>query len=96
MKNMTQYFYLSTNPWKGSAHRSYRNLYCIRFTTINIFQSDIAKVLNTTQSQYSLYETGMRLIPIDKLEKLAKYYDTSIDYLIGLTNERKPYPRIKK
>lgn len=53
-------------------------------------------MFNTTQSQYSLYETGMRLIPIDKLEKLAKYYDTSIDYLIGLTNERKPYPRIKK
>ena len=41
----------------------------------DLFQSDIAKVLNTTQSQYSLYETGLRLIPIDKLEKLAKYYD---------------------
>ena len=62
----------------------------------DLFQSDIAKVLNTTQSQYSLYETGLRLIPIDKLEKLAKYYDTLIDYLIGLTNERKPYPRVKK
>lgn len=61
-----------------------------------LYQRDIAKVLNTSQKQYSLYETGLRLIPIDKLEKLAKYYDTSIDYLIGLTNERKPYPRIKK
>ena len=59
----------------------------------DLYQKDIAKILNTSQKQYSLYETGMRLIPIDKLEKLAKYYDTSIDYLIGLTNERKPYPK---
>ena len=62
----------------------------------DLYQKDIAKILHTSQKQYSLYETGLRLIPIDKLEKLAKYYDTSIDYLIGLTNERKPYPRIKK
>lgn len=62
----------------------------------DLYQKDIARILNTSQKQYSLYETGLRLIPIDKLEKLAKYYDTSIDYLIGLTNERKPYPRIKK
>ena len=62
----------------------------------DLYQKDIARILNTSQKQYSLYETGLRLIPIDKLEKLAKYYDTSIDYLIELTNERKPYPRIKK
>lgn len=58
----------------------------------DLYQSDIAKVLNITQSQYSLYENGIRLIPIDKLAMLAKYYNTSVDYLIGLTDERKPYP----
>ena len=58
----------------------------------DLYQSYIAKVLNITQSQYSLYENGIRLIPIDKLAILAKYYNTSVDYLIGLTDERKPYP----
>ncbi len=59
----------------------------------DLYQSDIAKILNITQSQYSLYENGIRLIPIDKLAVLAKYYNTSTDYLLGLTDERKPYPK---
>lgn len=59
----------------------------------DIYQSDIAKILKTSQSQYSLYENGIRLIPIDKLVILAKYYNTSTDYLLGLTDERKPYPK---
>lgn len=54
-------------------------------------QKDIAKILNITQVQYSRYETGMRLMPIDKLSKLAEYYNTSIDYLLYKTDERKPY-----
>lgn len=58
----------------------------------DLFQKDIAKVLNITQVQYSRYETGIRVIPVYHLEKLAKYYHTSIDYLIGLTDEREPYP----
>lgn len=61
----------------------------------DLLQSDIAKILNTTQSQYSLYENGLRTIPIEKLIILSKYYNVSTDYLLGLTNERKPYPRIK-
>jgi len=56
-------------------------------------QSDVAKILKTTQQQYSKYETGIRIIPIDKLNILADYYGTSIDYLIGKTNVIKPYPR---
>lgn len=58
-------------------------------------QKDIAKILDITQSQYSLYENNLRSIPIKKLIILAKYYDVSVDYLLGLTNERKPYPKIK-
>lgn len=55
---------------------------------------DIAKVLKISQVQYSRYERGTRVIPIDKLSVLADYYQVSVDYLIGLTNERKPYPKI--
>ncbi len=56
-------------------------------------QADIAKILKISQVQYSRYETGIRVIPIYHLVKLAQIYDTSIDYLLGLTDERKPYPK---
>ena len=56
-------------------------------------QEDIAKLLKITQVQYSRYETGTRVIPIYHLEKLAEFYNTSIDYILGLTDERKPYPK---
>ena len=61
----------------------------------NLLQKDIAKILNTTQQVYSEYELGVRLMPIDKLDKLATLYKTSIDYLVGRTNEIKPYPSSK-
>ena len=61
----------------------------------DLSQKTIAKVLNTSQVQYSRYEMGIRLIPIDKLVILANYYNVSTDYLLGLTNERKPYPKVK-
>ena len=47
-------------------------------------QSDIAKILGTTQQQYSKYELGIQLISVERLVKLAKFYNTSVDYLIGL------------
>lgn len=58
-------------------------------------QTDIAKILGMTQVQYSRYERGIRSIPIEKIAKLALFYGVSIDYLLGLTNERKPYPKVK-
>ncbi len=58
-------------------------------------QIDIAKVLKTSQVQYSRYERGVRVMPVDKIAKLAKFYDVSIDYLLGLTDIRKPYPKSK-
>lgn len=58
-------------------------------------QSDIAKVLGTTQQQYSKYELGIQVISVERLVKLAKFYNTSVDYLLGLTNERRVYPRVK-
>lgn len=58
-------------------------------------QTDIAKVLNITQQQYSLYELGIRSMPIEKLELLADFYNISLDYLVCRTDERKPYPKSK-
>lgn len=58
-------------------------------------QKEIAKLLKTSQVQYSKYETGIRMIPVDKLVILAQFYKVSIDYLVGLTNTRTIYPRIK-
>ena len=59
----------------------------------DLSQNEVAKILNTSQVQYSRYETGIRLIPIDKLNILAEFYNTSVDYLICRTDERKPYPK---
>ena len=56
-------------------------------------QNDVAKVLGIKQQQYSEYEIGKRLIPINYLSDLADFYNTSIDYLLGKTGERKPYPK---
>ena len=59
----------------------------------SLTQSDIAKILNTTQQQYSKYELGIQILPLEKINILANYYNTSIDYLIFRTDVRKPYPK---
>lgn len=58
----------------------------------NLTQSQIAKLLKISQQHYNKYELGINSIPIEKLDILANYYNTSIDYLICRTNIRKPYP----
>ena len=59
----------------------------------NLTQKRISEILNCTQQTYSRYETGEITIDIFNLIKLAKYYKTSTDYLLGLTDEIKPYKR---
>ena len=59
----------------------------------DLYQKDIAKVLNMSQTGYSQYETEINDIPTAILKQLAEYYNTSIDYLLYVTDERKPYPR---
>ena len=56
-------------------------------------QEDIAKMLNCTQACYSHYESGKRDIPTDVLQKLADFYGVSVDYLLGRTNNKIPYPK---
>ena len=59
-------------------------------------QEEIAKILNISQTNYSKYELEKVNIPISSLIVLADFYTTSIDYLIGLTDEIKPYTRSSK
>lgn len=58
---------------------------------IDAKQATIAEVLKITRQQYSLYELGKRDIPAEYIRILAKYYNTSTDYILELTDEIKPY-----
>ena len=59
-------------------------------------QTAVGKYLGMSQTGYSKYETGENDIPTAILIKLAALYQTSVDYLLGITDERKPYPRTKR
>lgn len=54
----------------------------------DLLQKDIAKILGISQQYYSEYEKGNRTIPISHLITLAKFYNTSIDYIVGLTENK--------
>lgn len=58
-------------------------------------QTELAQKLEMSQTGYSKYETGENDIPTEILIKLAKFHNTSIDYILGLTDEKKPYIRKK-
>ncbi len=59
----------------------------------DLSQADVASYLNCSQVCYSYYELGRRDIPTESLIRLAEFYRTSIDYLLGRTNEKQPYPK---
>lgn len=59
-------------------------------------QQELADYLQCTQVSYSHYELGKRDIPTDVLIKLAAFHGTSIDYLLGVTDVKTPYPKRKK
>ncbi len=62
----------------------------------DLYQKDLAKYLNCTQQTYSRYETGEIKMDIDSLIKLATFYGVSSDYILELTDEKKPYPPSKR
>lgn len=62
----------------------------------DITQKVLADYLHIKQNTYSQYETGQRQLPIDVLIKLSVFFNTSTDYLLGLTDIQTPYPRSKK
>lgn len=61
----------------------------------DLTQKQIGTILNMSQTGYNQYEIGKNDIPTRVLIELAKFYNTSVDYLLGLTDETKPYKRKK-
>ncbi len=57
----------------------------------DLSQQTIANYLHCGQSEYSKYERLVRNIPLEYIDKLADYYHTSVDYLMGRTDEKAPY-----
>ena len=58
----------------------------------DLTQKQLAEFLLCDQSLYSKYERGERPLPLELADKLADYYGVSVDYLLGRTNVKKPYP----
>ncbi len=61
----------------------------------DITQKEMAKYLGVHQTTYSSYEIGKLSLTAEVLIKLSEYYNTSVDYLLGLTDEFKPYSKSK-
>lgn len=61
----------------------------------DLTQKQVGQILNMSQTGYNQYEIGKNDIPTKVLIELAKFYNTSTDYILELTNETKPYPRTK-
>lgn len=59
----------------------------------DLLQKDVAEVLQCSQVCYSHYELGKRDIPTEVQVRLAAFYHTSVDYLLGLTDDTRPYPK---
>lgn len=70
----------------------YRRLRDLREDS-DLSQTDIARMLNMSQTGYSKYETGENDIPTRVLIELAEFYQTSVDYLLDRTNQKKAYPK---
>ena len=60
---------------------------------VGLNQTKVAQHLGMSQTGYSKYETGENDVPTAILIKLARFYNTSVDYLLGETDERKRYPK---
>lgn len=62
----------------------------------DITQTQIAEYLNIKQNTYSQYENEQRQLPIETLKKLSELFKTSTDYILELTDEKRPYPKRRK
>ena len=61
----------------------------------DITQQQLADFLHIKQNTLSQYENGQRSLPLEALEKIADFFNTSTDYILGRTDERRPYPKRK-
>lgn len=73
----------------------YRRIWDLREDN-DLTQQNMADRLGCSQRVYSNYECGDVQIPIPLLIEVAKFYGTSVDYLLELTDEKKPYPRVEE
>ena len=88
------YFLCKTYCRERGYAEMYRRIRDVR-EDADLLQKDMADYLQCTQVSYSHYELGKRDIPTDVLIKLAVFYRTSTDYLLGLTDVKTPYPQAK-
>lgn len=72
----------------------YRRLRSLR-EDLKLNQTEMAKLLNMSQTGYSQYETGTNDIPTNILIKLSEIHKVSVDYILDLTDEKQPYKRKK-
>ena len=63
---------------------------------IDMSQAEMGRVLGCSQQTYSRYEAHITEMPLESLIRLAEYHETSVDYLLGLTDVRAAYPRSKR
>lgn len=59
----------------------------------DLTQREVAGILGTSPQYYQKYENGIRPLPVERLIELARFYQTSTDYILGLTDIRTPYPK---
>ncbi len=83
---------LTSNKKIHTKNKSYNKIKDLRIEN-NLYQKDVAKVLNITQPDYSVIESNKNELSYDGLIKLSKFYNTSIDYILGLTDDKKPYTK---
>ena len=62
----------------------------------NLTQNDVCKVIGIQQPQYNRYETGKRDFPLAYVVEIALLFNSSVDYILELSDESKPYKRVKK
>ena len=61
----------------------------------DLTQAQMGEKINVPQRTYAYYESGERMVPPQVLAALAQYHHVSVDYLLGLTDEKTRYPRAK-
>ena len=59
----------------------------------DLTQEKLGQAIDVPQRTYSYYENGKRMIPPEVLSRLADFYHTSVDYLLGRTDQKDPYPK---
>jgi transcriptional regulator with XRE-family HTH domain len=62
----------------------------------DLAQKKVAQDMMCDQSLYSKYERGERPLPLEMADRLADYFHTSVDYLLGRTDEKTPYPKSRR